>query len=119
MDFAGPKRFKHRRFKILISIDKFSSWPAACKCEIPNGKTAKNFLEQTITLNEPPQTIRTDKGTAFTGKEFRDVCKSLNIKLKNGTQYIHSPTGLIQRGLKTLKDFLRANIEELKNIKGA
>ena len=64
---------------ILLSIDRYSRWPAACICEAPTGKTAKNFLEQYITLNGLPQTIRTDKGTAFTGKEFRDFCKSLNI----------------------------------------
>ena len=81
LDFIGPIRFKHRRFYILLSIDRYSRWPAACICETATGKTAKNFLEQYITLNGLPQTIRTDKGTAFTGKEFRDFCKSLNIKL--------------------------------------
>ena len=81
LDFIGPIRFKHRRFYILLSIDRYSRWPAACICETPTGKTAKNFLEQYITLNGLPQTIRTDKGTAFTGKEFRDFCKSLNIKI--------------------------------------
>ena len=81
LDFIGPIRFKHRRFYILLSIDRYSRWPAASICEAPTGKTAKNFLKQYITLNGLPQTIRTDKGTAFTGKEFREICKSLNIKL--------------------------------------
>ena len=112
LDFIGPIRFKHRRFYILLSIDRYSRWPAACICETPTGKTAKNFLEQYITLNGLPQTIRTDKGTAFTGKEFRDFCKSLNIKLIYGTPYIHTPTGLVERGIKTLKEYLRTNLEE-------
>ena len=81
LDFIGPIRFKHRRFYILLSIDRYSRWPAASICEAPTGKTAKKFLERYITLNGLPQTIRTDKGTAFTGKEFRDFCKSPNIKL--------------------------------------
>ena len=104
LDFIGPIRFKHRRFYILLSIDRYSRWPAACICEAPTGKTAKNFLEQYITLNGLPQTIRTDKGTAFTGKKFRDFCKSLNIKLIYGKPYIHTPTGLVERGIKTLKE---------------
>ena len=112
LDFIGPIRFKHRRFYIFLSIDRYSRWPAACICETPTGKTAKNFLEQYITLNGLPQTIRTDKGTAFTGKEFRDFCKSLNIKLIYGTPYIHTPTGLVERGIKTLKEYLRTNLEE-------
>ena len=72
LDFIESIKFEHRRFYILLSIDRYSRWPAACICEAPIGKTAKNFLEQYMTLNGLPQTIRTDKSTAFTGKEFRD-----------------------------------------------
>ena len=112
LDFIGPIRFKHQRFYILLSIDRYSRWPAACICEAPTGKTAKNFLEQYITLNGLPQTIRTDKGTAFTGKEFREIFKSPNIKLTYGTPYIHTPPGLVERGIRTLKEYLRTNLEE-------
>ena len=112
LDFIGPIRFKHRRFYILLCIDRYSRWPAACICETLTGKTAKTFLEQYITLNGLPQTIRTDKGTAFTGKEFREICKSLNIKLIYETPYIHTPTGLVERGIRTLKEYLRTNFEE-------
>ena len=73
LDFIGPIRFKQRTFFILISIDLYCRWPAACICEAPNGKTAKTFLEQNILLNSIPQVIRTDKGTAFTGNEFRST----------------------------------------------
>ena len=69
-------------------------------------------MEHYITPNGLPQTIRTDKGMAFTGKEIRDFCKSLNIKLIYGTPYIHTPTGLVERGIKTLKDYLRTKFEE-------
>ena len=69
-------------------------------------------MEQYITLNGLAQTIRTDKGTAFTGKELRDFCNSLNIKLIYGTPCFHTPTGLVERGIKTLKEYLRTNLEE-------
>ena len=119
LDFIGAIRFKHRRFYILLSIDRYSRWPAACICEAPTGKTAKNFLEQYITINGLPQTIRTDEDTAFTGKEFRKICKSLKIKLIYGTPYIHTPTGLVERGIITLKEYLRTNLEEGYNINEA
>ena len=73
LDFIGPIRFKHRRFYI-ISIDRYSRWPAACIFEAPTSKTAKIFLQQYILLNGIPQAIRTDKETTFTGKEFRQMC---------------------------------------------
>ena len=119
LDFIGQIRFKHRRFYILISIDRYSRWPAACICEAFNSKTAKNFLEQYIVLNGIPQTIRTDKGTAFTVREFRQTCKNLNIKLIYGTPYIHTATGLVERGIKTLKDLMRTNFQDNCNLNEA
>ena len=100
LDFIEPIRIKHRRFFIVISIDQYSRWPVASICETPTGKSAINFLKQYVTINGLPQIIRTDKGTAFTGREFRDFCKSLNIKLIYGTPYVHTPTGLVRRGKK-------------------
>ena len=68
-------------------------------------------MEQYVTINGPPQTVRTDKGTAFTGKEFRELCKPVNIILIYGTPYIHTPTGLVERGIRTLKEYLGTNLE--------
>ena len=112
LNFIGPIRFKQRRFYILISIDRYSRWPAACICEAPTVKTAKTFLEQYILLIGIPQKIRTDKGTAFTGNEFRTACKKLNIKLIYGTPYIHTATGFVERGIKTLKKLMKTNLED-------
>ena len=95
--------------RILLSINRDSRLPAAGICETLTGKTATSFLEQNINLNGIPQTIRTDKGTAFTGKEFRDICKKINIKVY-GTPYIHTLTGLVERRIKTLKNYMRANL---------
>ena len=77
-----------------------------------NRKDSKKLFGSIQNTKWFTKTIRTDKGTAFTGKEFRDFCKSLNIKLIYGTPYIHTPTGLVERGIKTLKEYLRTNLEE-------
>ena len=76
-------------------------------------------MEQCVTLNGLPQTIRTDRGAAFAGKEFRELCKSLNINVIYGTPYIHTPTGLVERDTRTLKEYLRTNLEEGHNINDA
>ena len=41
---------------------------------------------------------------AFTGRTFKEFCKCHQIKLIYGTPYIHTPTGLVERGVRTLKD---------------
>ena len=91
----------------------------ACICETPNGKIAKIFLKQNITLNGLPQTVRTNKGTAFTDRDFRDFSKSLNIRFIYGPAFIHTPTGSLETGIEILKDFFRPILKEGKNINEA
>ena len=55
--------------------------------------------------------IRTGEGTAFTGKDFRQMCKNLHKKLLYGTPYFHTATGLVERGIKTIKDPVRTYLE--------
>ena len=79
LDFIGPITENNRRFYILLSMDRFSKWPAASLCKYTDGKTAVKFIEQYIQLNGIPKTIRADKATTFTGRLFRDFCKKKNI----------------------------------------
>ena len=114
LDFIGPIMDQNRRFYILLSMDRYSKWPAASLCKTTDGETATKFLEQYCNLNGIPKTIRTDKATAFTGRQFREFCKTKFIKLIYGTPYIHTPTGLVGRGVRTLKENLLTNIKDGK-----
>ena len=103
LNFIGSITDNHRRFYILLSIDRYCKWPAASFCKYTDGETAVKFFEQYIQLNGIPKTIRTDKATAFTGRLFRYFCKKHYIKLIYGTPHVHTPTGLVERGVRTLK----------------
>ena len=111
LDLIGPITEENRRFYILLSTDRFSKWPAASLCKSTDGKTVVNFLQQYIQLNGIPKTIRTDKASAFTGHYFREFCKTNFISLIYGTPYIHTPAGLVERGVRTLKENLLTNIK--------
>ena len=77
-------------------------------------------MEQYILQNDIPRVIRIDKGAAFTGNEFRSTCKKLNIRVIYGTPYLHTATGgLVERGIKTLKDLMRTNLEDKCTVSGA
>ena len=65
-----------------------------------------------------PKTIRTDKATAFTSGLFREFFKNHQIKLIYGTSYIHTPTGLVERGIRTLKEILLTNIKAVDIFHG-
>ena len=103
LDFIGTITEENRRFYILLSMDRYSKWPAASLRKSTDGETAVNCFQQYIQLNGIPKTIRTDKASAFTGHCFRDFCKKNYISLVYGTPYIHTPTGLVERGMRTLK----------------
>ena len=87
-------------------MDRFSYWPAASLRKYTDGETAVKFLDKYIQSNGIPKTIRTDKATAFTGRVSRDFCKKHYIKLIYGT-----PTGLVEKGIRTQKDNLLPNIK--------
>ena len=111
LDFIGPMTENNRRFYILLSMDRYSKWPAASFCTSTDGETAVKFLDQYIRLNGIPKIIRTDKATAFTGRLFRDICKKHYIKVIYGRPYLHTPTGLVECGVRTLKENLLTNIK--------
>ena len=98
-------------FYLILSIDRYSKWQSASICKHTDRETAVNLLEQNIQLNGIPKTIRTDNATAFTGRLFCDFCKNRYIKLIYGIPYIHTPTGLVKRGVRTLKENLLTNIK--------
>ena len=93
-------------------MDRFSKWPAASLCKSTDGEITVKFMEQYIKLNGIPKTIRTDEATAFTGHTFREFCKNHHIRLIYGTPYIHTSTGLVERGVKTLKETMLTNIKK-------
>ena len=58
------------------------------------------------------RTFRTNKATAFTGLTFREFCRNHHIRLCiKGTPCIHITTGLVERGVRTLKEILLTNIK--------
>ena len=85
LDFIGPITDQNRRFYILLSMDRYSKWPAASLCKTADGETAIKFVEQYCNLNGIPKSIQTDKLTAFIGRQFRRFCRNEFIKLKYGT----------------------------------
>ena len=91
-------------------MDRYSIWPAASLCKSTDGKTAANFLQPNIQLNGIPKTIRIDKASAFTGHYLREFCKKNYISIIYETPCIHTPTGLVESGVRKLKEKLLSDI---------
>ena len=108
----------HRKIYILLSVDRYSKWPAACLTNSPNGTTAAKFLERYIKLKGVPKLILTDQGTEFTGRVFRQFFKKY-FRIIYVTPFLHTSTGLVERGVRTLKNYMLANINEGQKISTA
>ena len=115
IDFAGPIRSKSRgNVYILVAIDRFSKWPTAQICKNTDYQIVIKFLIKYCADNGTPQTIRTDNGSCFKSKEFKDYCNGENITRIRCTSNLHTGTGLVERTIRTIKSLTRANLEELE-----
>ena len=113
LDVAGPIKSKSRgNVYILVAIDRFSKWPTAQTCKNTDSQTVIKFLIKYCTDNGTPQTIRTDNGSCFKSKNFKDYCKGENITRTRCTPNLHTGTGLVERTIRTIKSLTRANLED-------
>ena len=62
--------------------------------------------------NGTPQTIRTDNGSCFKSKEFKEYCNGENITRILCTPNLHTGTGLVERTIRTIKSLTRASLED-------
>ena len=113
LDFAGPINSKSRGdIYILVAIDRFSKRPTAQICKNTDFRTVIKFLTKYCTDNGTPKTIRTDNGSCFKSKEFKDYCNGENIKRIRCTPNLHTGNGLIERTMRTIKSLTRAKLED-------
>ena len=81
MDFAGPIKSRTRGdVYILVAVDRFSKWPTAHICENTDTWTVLKFLTEYCSDNRTPRKIRSDNGSCFKNKEFKEFCDGEHIE---------------------------------------
>ena len=60
--------------------------------------------------------IKSEKGSAFISKEYKNFCNEHNIIRKYGTPNLHTGTGLVERTIQLLKNLIEANFEDTQNL---
>ena len=113
LDFAGPIKSKTRGdIYILVTFDRFSKWPTAHFCKSTDARTVLKFLTRYFTDNGTPRVIRPDNGSCFKSNEFKQFCDGQKIKRIRCTPNLHTGTGLVERLIRTIKSFTRANMAD-------
>ena len=85
-------------------------------CQSQNTNTVTIFLSEYFCTNGILKIIRSDNGTAFTSETFRQFRKMHGIKHKTGLPNLHTATGLVERTIQTLKNYIKANKEDGKSL---
>ena len=118
IDFTGNLNSKHPNYSpiILIAVDKNSRWPVAKICENTNHDTVITFLREYINVYGVPEKIKSDKGSAFISKEYKNFCNEHNKIRKYGTPNLHTGTRLVERTIQSLKNLKKANLEDTHNL---
>ena len=87
VDFMGPKPTRSRNKYIFTVIDKASRFPFAFPVEGPTTNAAIFCLTSLFSLFGPPQSIHSDRGTAFESYEFVKFLRSWNVLKTRTTPY--------------------------------
>ena len=98
-------------------VDKNSQWPVAKICKNTNHDTVITFLREYINVYGVPEKIKLDRGSAFISKEYKNFCNEQNIIRKYGKPNLHTGTGLVERTIQSLKNLIKANLEDTQNLR--
>ena len=94
---------------IFVVVDRFSKMahflpmvgtPSATE-------TAKKFFKEVVRLHGTPRSIVSDRGVQFTSKFWRELCKTLDIKVCLSSAYHPQSNGQTERTNQTLEQYLR------------
>ena len=75
-------------------------------------RTVLKFLTKYFIDNGTPRSFRTDNGSCFKSNEFKQFCDGENIKRIRCAPNLHTGAGLVERTIRTIKSFTRANMAD-------
>lgn len=114
LDIAGPFTTSDSGKKyILICIDYFTNWVEASSMSgIEAEEVADNFFRDIISRHGCPKTIIREKGTQFTSKLFKCLCKNFDINHIEASVQDHQTNGKAERFIRFLENSLALTINK-------
>ena len=96
---------------LLVSVDNHSGWPEAMFLTNPTTEKVIEFLNEYISKHGIPKRIRTDPGTVFMSKMFKQFCTEKFIEHRKCPIRDHRGNGKVERMIRTINERLRTNRE--------
>ena len=103
---------------ILITVEKNRRGPVPKICEHAVHDTIKTFLRDYINFYGVPRTIKSKKAVLLPQKIQKIWNKFIKIR-KYGPPNLHTGTGLVERIIQSMKNLIKANLENKQNLHGS
>jgi transposase InsO family protein len=108
LDIVGPLRKAPGGFThLLVAIDKFSKWVEVRPITNLRAEQAVTFFTDIVHRFGVPNSIITDNGSQFTGREFLEFCDKFHIRVDwaavahpQTNEQVERANGMILQGLK-------------------
>jgi len=113
IDTVGPLRLANGYRYILTLQCELTKYIEAFPLETKEAyNVAKTLVEKFILKYGAFKTFKTDQGTEYVNKIFKEICKLLNIKHKTSTPFHHETLGTIERNHRVLNEYMLAFTHE-------
>ena len=118
LDFWGPINYVRGRKKyVLVAVDTFSHWPSAYVCSSNKSKNVLKFLRKYINTHGNPRKLHMDQATGFFSNEIQNFCNYEGIELIKSPVRDHRATGMVERTIGSVKNYVLTYLQEDKNYK--
>ena len=114
VDIVGPLPESEGYKYILSVIDRTTRHLSAFPLKEPSAKSCSQaFLLHYVSLYGIPSACTSDQGSNFVSSLFQEMQNSLGIEIHHTPIYWPQGNGLIERSHRTLKDKIKAQLEEM------
>ena len=118
LDFWGPVNYVRGWKKyVLVAVDIFSHWPSAYVCSSNKSKNVLKFLRKYINTHGHPRKLHMDQATGFFSNEIQNFCNYEDIELIKSPVRDHRATGMVERTIGSIKNYVLTYLQENKNYK--
>ncbi|XP_039811602.1 uncharacterized protein K02A2.6-like [Panicum virgatum] len=120
LDMVGPLSKAPGGFThLLVAVDKFTKWIKARPVTMAKSAQAAAFFQDIVHRFGVPNSIITDNGTNFTGKEFLRFCDDNHIRVDRAAAAHPCTNGQVERANGMVLQGLKPRIyNRLKKLAG-
>jgi len=118
VDLVGPMPpGKGKKKFLVVVVDYFTKWAEAEALAFVTASNVINFLWRSVVCRFGiPQSLVTDNGAQFDGKQFRSWCAELGIRNHYSTLVYPKSNGQVEATNKTLLGTLKKKLDRQKGL---